>query len=95
MSAEWDVQFHMGEREDEQKPCSPFTYLEEAINRKSPQSFFVTASRLLDDPDYKAYPIVAIVQEKVTHTRAERKLFLDNIVTMLELMEAQRNVDSN
>lgn len=95
MSDEWVVEFNMGKRVDERVPRSPFTYLEEAIKRKTPQSFFITASCLVDDSTYTAHPIVALVQEKVRHTPSERKLFLDNIITMLELMEAQRNVDAH
>lgn len=85
----------MGAREDEAKPCSPFTYIELATHRITKQTFYITADRLGDDADYKAHPIAAIVTEQIAHTTAERKLFLDNIVVMLELMEAQRDVDTH
>ena len=93
MSGGWKIDFHMGEREDEAVPCSPFTYLAEAIKRKSPQSFFVTASCLGHNTNYMAHPVVAVAHEQLRHTPDERKLFLDNVVMVLELMEAQRNVD--
>lgn len=97
----WDVTFHMGVREDLRVPCGPFTYLEEALTRNTAQRFFICGEFAYQDPTYKdptyptASPIPAIVTELVVHTPAERRLFLDNIVTMLELMEAQRDVDRN
>lgn len=95
MSAEWDVEFHLLDRTDQRKPNGPFEYLGEALKRKSPQRFFVmgVASRHDSQQGYVSAPIVAVAIENVRHTPKQRKLFLDNIVTMLELMEAQRNVD--
>lgn len=105
MSDEWVVEFFMSERVDDKTPYGPFVYLDEALKRKSPQRFFLTGvfagarHGLSSTPDapitFKGHPIVAIAGEKVRHTVAERKLFLDNIITMLELMEAQRDVDRN
>ena len=110
MSDEWTVEFFMSARIDDKTPYGPFVYLDEALKRKSPQRFFLTgvfagarheisgvsASVMVDRPvTFKGHPIVAIASEKVRHTVAERKLFLDNIITMLELMEAQRDVDRN
>jgi len=86
----------MDVREDEKRPCGPFVYLEQAVLRKAPQRFFICGTFVQDDRQFPlSNPIAAIVQEHETHTRAERRLFLDNIVTMLELMEAQRDVDRN
>ena len=103
MSDEWTVEFFMSERVDEKMPYGPFEYLDEALKRKSPQRFFLTGvfagdrHGLAANPNmpltFKGHPIVAIAGEKVRHTPSERKLFLDNIITMLELMEAQRDVD--
>lgn len=92
----WAVTFHMDVRDNEKLPHGPFTYLEQAVLRKAPQRFFVTGRYAQDDRQFPlSNPIAAIVQEHETHTRAERRQFLDNIVTMLELMEAQRDVDRN
>jgi hypothetical protein len=94
----WDVIFHMDVRGDLRVPCGPFTYLEESLTRNTAQRFFICGEfeRPHVDPTYPtASPIPAIVTELVVHTHAERRLFLDNIVTMLELMEAQRDVDRN
>lgn len=98
MSDEWVVEFFMDVREDSRIPCGPFTYLEESLTRKTAQRFFICGEFRAPhtDPTYPtASPIPAIVSEHVAHTPAERKLFLDNIITMLELMEAQRDVDRN
>lgn len=90
----WKVDFHMGEREDERVVCGPYTYLEHALTRATPQRFFITGRFISDSRNSLiARPVPATVGEYVAHTPAERKLFLDNIVTMLELMEAQRDVD--
>lgn len=92
----WEVTFHMDVRDDGKRPRSPFVYLEQAVLRKAPQRFFLTGQFLAADGTYPlSHPIAAIVQELETHTRAERRVFLDNIVSMLELMEAQRDVDRN
>ena len=92
----WDVTFHMDVREGSRVPCGPFAYLEQAVLRKAPQRFFICGQFAQEDGQYPlASPIAAIVQELETHTRAERRWFLDNIVSMLELMEAQRDVDRN
>jgi hypothetical protein len=86
----------MDVREDLQVPCGPFEYLDHAVLRKAPQRFFIVGQFAKQDAQYPlSNPIAAIVQELETHTRAERRLFLDNIVVMLELMEAQRDVDRN
>lgn len=96
MSEGWTVEFFMDVRDDRKLPQGPFKYLEQAVLRKAPQRFFITgqfAQEITESP--LSNPIAAIVQEHVTHTRAERRVFLDNIVTMLELMEAQRDVDAH
>jgi hypothetical protein len=82
--------------DDAKRPCSPFEYLGQAVLRKAPQRFFVMGQFAKQDAQYPlSNPIAAIVQERETHTRAERREFLNNIVSMLELMEAQRDVDSH
>lgn len=93
----WDVTFHMEQRAHTQAmPHSPFEYLHEAVSRVPQQRFFITG--VFREPDRNvplSNPIAAIVNELEAHTPTERRLFLDNIVVMLELMEAQRDVDRN
>jgi hypothetical protein len=92
----WEVTFHMDVRDDGRRACSPFTYYEQAVLRKAPQRFFVTGQYVRSDSAFPlSNPIAAIAQELETHTRTERRVFLNNIVKMLELMEAQRDVDRN
>ena len=96
----WEVAFHMEAREVEseaaKEPHGPFEYLHEAVERVVPQTFFITGKFKAPDRTYPlSNPIAAIVYERAVHTPAERRVFLDNIVSMLELMEAQRDVDRN
>jgi hypothetical protein len=88
----------MDVRGDLRVPCGPFVYLEEELTRNTAQRFFILGEfkRPHLDPTYPtAAPIPAIAQELEVHTPAERREFLNNIVSMLELMEAQRDVDRN
>jgi hypothetical protein len=75
-------------------PVGPYTYIDTALDRGFPANFYITGSPIPQDP-LRANPIVAVVKESKAHTRAERREFLNNIVSMLELMEAQRDVDRN